>query len=383
MQPRSLTWVIKTSKLCNLRCAYCYEWNELGDPRRMSMELWERILVAIRSHNDLEARRCGRPTRSSIVWHGGEPLLLPVDYMKEVRALQHKVFGNRSFNRDHFPNNIQSNLYRITDEQIALIHDMDFVISVSCDVVPGVRLSVNGRETERDVIRNIARVREAGFNPGGIAVLARHTAREVARVYEFFASQGMSMRILPLFEGPDERPSERFALSSDELVQALEVLFRHWIVDLRVPVVPLTEYFEVALRNIAGLRIPRYDRRVGGDRVFVVNTNGDLYLVQHAYTESKKLGNLLEQTYEEIIASPRYRESLEEEVVEQNTRCTSCDFKHACTGWPLFATRYPREDLSKPCPIASRCMAFMRDYLDEAGYSRTRLAEVEKMYAPL
>jgi uncharacterized protein len=373
MQARPLTWVIKASKLCNLRCSYCYEWNELGDARRMPFELWEKILIAIRTHNELEAGRCGRSAQSSIVWHGGEPLLLPLDYMRKVMCLEQKVFGEDRRGREHFPNNMQSNLYRITDGQIAFLKENDFSVSVSLDVVPGVRLSVNGKPTEQDVIASIARLHAAGFRPGGIAVLASHTAKDILRVYEFFASQGMPMRILPLFEGPSERPLERFNLSSDEIVSSMVRLFEHWIADLRVPVVPLTEYFEVALRKIMGLSIPRYDRRSGGDRVFVVNTNGDLYLVQHAYSEPKKLGSLMHQTYEQIVASQRYAESVQEEIDEQNARCGRCDYRHACSGWPLFATRYPREDLEAPCPIASRCMAAMETFLRDKGYGRKEL----------
>ena len=26
---KMVNWVVKVSKLCNLRCRYCYEWNEL------------------------------------------------------------------------------------------------------------------------------------------------------------------------------------------------------------------------------------------------------------------------------------------------------------------------------------------------------------------
>jgi uncharacterized protein len=40
------TWVVKLSKLCNMRCSYCYEWNELGNPARMSPELWRQVLQA-------------------------------------------------------------------------------------------------------------------------------------------------------------------------------------------------------------------------------------------------------------------------------------------------------------------------------------------------
>ena len=48
-------WIVKASKLCNLRCLYCYEWNELGNRARLSLEGWERLLVMIREYHQKRA----------------------------------------------------------------------------------------------------------------------------------------------------------------------------------------------------------------------------------------------------------------------------------------------------------------------------------------
>ena len=42
----TINWVVKASKLCNLRCRYCYEWNELAKPDRISLAQWEKLLLA-------------------------------------------------------------------------------------------------------------------------------------------------------------------------------------------------------------------------------------------------------------------------------------------------------------------------------------------------
>jgi hypothetical protein len=39
----------------------------------------------------------------------------------------------------------------------------------------------------------------------------------------------VNLRILPLFDGPAERPSEHFAIEHPEIVRALERMFRHWV----------------------------------------------------------------------------------------------------------------------------------------------------------
>jgi uncharacterized protein len=75
----SREWVVKASKFCNLRCKYCYEWNELAQRERMSLSLWAKILDAIRELNQRTERATGLVPTDIIVWHGGEPTALPTE----------------------------------------------------------------------------------------------------------------------------------------------------------------------------------------------------------------------------------------------------------------------------------------------------------------
>src|SRR5690242_13861051 len=80
------TWVIKLSKLCNMRCSYCYEWNELDNPARMSPELWRRTIRAAIEYNTrrIAAGQALEKTPVLIVMHGGEPLALPAAYLQQI-----------------------------------------------------------------------------------------------------------------------------------------------------------------------------------------------------------------------------------------------------------------------------------------------------------
>jgi uncharacterized protein len=78
----AVTWIIKASKFCNLRCRYCYEWHELAQRKRISPEQWRKILQAARRYAELQRERFAEPASTRIVWHGGEPILLPMSYLK-------------------------------------------------------------------------------------------------------------------------------------------------------------------------------------------------------------------------------------------------------------------------------------------------------------
>src|ERR1700684_2089390 len=71
-------WVVKVTNLCNFRCRYCYEWNTLANPERMSLSLWDRIFRTIRMMNERDEALMGFAGRDQIIWHGGEPTLLPL-----------------------------------------------------------------------------------------------------------------------------------------------------------------------------------------------------------------------------------------------------------------------------------------------------------------
>lgn len=76
MENKKVTFVIKSSKLCNLRCRYCYEYAELGNRTSIAPEQLNQMYTHIASYY----RQFDYPVEIEFVWHGGEPLLFPPDY---------------------------------------------------------------------------------------------------------------------------------------------------------------------------------------------------------------------------------------------------------------------------------------------------------------
>src|SRR5258708_37383694 len=109
---KELQYVVKISKYCNLRCGYCYEYNELGDKRRMSLAQLRRLFETAARHATADGHGC-----VSFVWHGGEPFLIPVDYYEEIYQLQQDVFGDTI----PFWNSIPTNLTVLTDRHITCL----------------------------------------------------------------------------------------------------------------------------------------------------------------------------------------------------------------------------------------------------------------------
>lgn len=371
-----LDWVIKASKLCNLRCRYCYEWDELANKERMSLSLWEKLLVAVREQLYLAAERY-RPfggVRARLIWHGGEPLILPTDYVRAVIDLQRRILPSEWLTRGTVLNTLQTNLYMVSDPMLALLREAGFGIGVSFDGVPGVRLTAGGRPTEERVLANFERVRKWGFELGIIVVLAGHTAPRITEIYDMVRDRVRRIRILPLFDGPTTRPMAGVEASRETLVEALCGLFLRWLEDGCTPViVPLDGYLRGVIMTMLGLTQTAYDRRRNGDNVFIVNLDGRLFTPNAGYAEP--LGDLNRQTIGQILDGAAYRASLDRDDAARNAICGRCAYRGGCTTYPLFSS--PDGGIAaNRCAIAQPVSAFIEQHLRSEGYDEAGLAEM-------
>lgn len=368
----AINWVVKVSKLCNMRCRYCYEWEELNSRARMSFELWEQLLLSMRDYHERQAARLGRKLETRIIWHGGEPTLLPLSYFERVLELQARLLGAHRLRSGEFRNTLQTNLYSLPEEKLAFFARQGIQLGVSLDVRGGVRLDVGGSETEDTVVANMDRLREKGVGFGAITVLGGHTHRNIVAIYNFYESLGLDFRLLPLFDAPLNTPDAPFALTGEQAVRALCRLFRHWIRrPERVLVRPLVEYTYAVYDKMTGRSQSRYDRRAG-EWALLVNTDGTVYQVMDAYDAALAHGNLLTESFQAMVDSPRYEASLQRDERLVRYHCEPCRFRGACTSLPLFESR--RTDAPpERCHIAYDVMDYIEGYFRENGVTPSQI----------
>jgi len=371
-----MNWVIEVSKLCNLRCAYCYQRDWLPKPDRISLDDWRTLLTAIRTYHDLRSRQQTVPFQTIIVWHGGEPLLLPTDYIESVVRLQRNILGSEALSNSAYVNVLQTNLYRITEEKLDFLQRENFQVGISMDVIGGVRVSAAGQETEDTVARNMDILRGRDIEFGAIVVLAGHTYQYVNDIYDFYESLEIPVRFLPVFDVPGSTLETSVAIGKERIVEALNDLFVHWITrPNRVQVEPLVSCLEVTLCRMLGETQPRYDRRHNGEWAIIVNTDGTLFEDIDAYNPAEALGNIFQQRIEEILSSPGYRNSLDRDEMLIHRYCGSCEFLGPCTTLPLFESAKP-EPRATHCPIAHAVCQFMYLHVRENALSASKLQSI-------
>ena len=323
--PKELQFVVKISKYCNLRCDYCYEYNDLGDKRRLSLTQLRRLFETAARH----AVANGHDS-VSFVWHGGEPFLIPLDYYEEIHRLQQDVFGGVPF-----WNSVQTNLTVLTDRHIACLKERRLFrgIGVSFDVLGDLRVDTKGRTRTETVLDNMQRLIDNGIRFGAIAVLARGTLPHVREIYRFYDGLGIESRFLPYYMSASGEQVSRHALTGFEITDALKILFDCWMnSDRATPVDPIAEYIGYAVAHMSGGPRRSYDKHTD-EFVLLANVDGGIWGVTEAYDEQYRYGNVLEQELTEILASPNRMRAAREGQKRIDSHCTHCPYFGHCPGY--------------------------------------------------
>lgn len=343
----AIDFVIKISKYCNLRCSYCYEFEELGQRKRMSLEQLRAFFTNVRDSVIAQGR-----TRIHFVWHGGEPLLVPLEYYGHIGELQRDVLGSSI----EYINLLQTNLTVLTDRHIEFLQAQRFFtqpIGVSFDVYGDQRVDTRGRLKTETVLANLQRLRDTNIRFGAIVVLARNTLPRIQEIYRFYDSLGIPMRLLPFYKIANDSQIDAHALHFDEVTGAFKRIFDEWLSsENATSVAPLSDYLKYALAAIAGGQALKHDPD-DQEHVFLVDTNGDTFGVADTYEPSHRYGNLFDQPLREVWDSADRQTAVQQACDRMSQFCEGCPYFGHCPGtFVAEATAEQRKLLrSAGCPV--------------------------------
>lgn len=357
------TWKVKASKLCNLRCRYCYEWPHLADPARIPPGEWRRILAAAQEYHLRQTGGEAAEGMTRFVWHGGEPLSLPISYWRSVTGLQREALGGGTCRSIPYQNVAQTNLFALPPAYLDLFEQERVHVNVSFDGAPGTRVTRRGRPTEDGVIENMRRLRERKIRFGAAVVLAGHTRDCLVATYDLLKAAGAChIIVIPLLPADHFSGDAPFAISPPQVVEALQELYVHWSSDRQpIPVSPLTGYLRTAWLHRLNLPSTDFDRSATGERRLTVDTGGDLYVRPTEYRGEHRVGNLFSQTLTEILQAAPYAASLERDKLRRAQVCRACIYRQACDTRPALEST--GADNEGRCPVAAQLCEFITGHL--------------------
>jgi uncharacterized protein len=294
-----------TGSLCNLDCHYCYYLKKErlyppGEAFRMPDDLLEEYIV---QYIDASAG-----PQINFSWHGGEPLLLGLDYFQKIVALQ-----RRHQPRDQrVTNGIQTNGILLDEPWCRFLAAEGFAVGLSLDgpqeMHDRYRVTKGQKPTHREVMRGYGLLRQHRIPFDILCVVHAENVTHPTEVYRFFKEIGVQyVGFLPLVEQQPDRPSgvSDRTVSAEAWGHFLCTIFDEWkrqdIERIRVQI--FEEAANTAFDREHGLCI---FRKTCGD-VPVVEHNGDFFSCDHFVDEHHRLGNIRETRLVDLLESPAQR----------------------------------------------------------------------------
>lgn len=153
-----MTILIDSSVACNFKCKYCY--NQLlrakGNEKTPDLPAIEKTVRKLYANRE-----------SSVVLHGGEPLFLDRDVLKNLLKISYDISGRSA---------LQSNGSLIDDEIIELFKQYKTSVGISIDgYYPANELRCDKKMTQR-IIENIRRLHDEKISVAIIIVLSKANA---------------------------------------------------------------------------------------------------------------------------------------------------------------------------------------------------------------
>ncbi|MFF5538549.1 radical SAM protein [Streptomyces cinerochromogenes] len=359
---RTVEFVMKISKRCNLRCHYCYEFAQLDSRERMSLTDIQRVYQHVADWS----RTFSTPTVVDFVWHGGEPLLFPPDFFMATFEDQRAIFGEDGSVR----NTIQTNLTILDESRIDLLRRFDRV-GVSIDLYGGLRTNLRGRDSVQLVLKNMDRLHANGIDFGCITVITAENAPSIRKIVRFYHRLGVrSVRLLPLIDGAFADQHLAFDTAPVNVVAILQEAFEELVsLDSDLLIEPITTYVRQAVHHrMPGTTPVIYDKATW-ETVYLVDTNGDVYSYGNAYDPEFCHGNVIHEPMQTIVQSIGHRRAIEAAAQRMAEVCTSCRFFGNCSGYPMAeeAPLQQRQGTPLSCDVDRPMLEYVERRLQELG----------------
>lgn len=176
--------VFQGTPFCNIDCKYCYLPNR-SDKTRMTMDVVEKTIDRL-----LEADLI--KTHFTVLWHAGEPLVMPISFYEEAfMTIRKKVPSHIQLVQ-----NIQTNLTLLTQEWCDFIIRRNVDLGISLDGPEFLhnrnRVHRNGKGTFSEVMRGIELLKKNNIPLRILCVISKESAMYPEEIFDFFHQLGTS-----------------------------------------------------------------------------------------------------------------------------------------------------------------------------------------------
>lgn len=361
---RKIELLIKpVSYLCNLDCGYCFYKKTksiYSHPERMRDEVLEKLISSV-----MEYSNGGHALFS---WQGGEPLLAGIDFYKKVIELQIK-YGKRG---QIVSNTIQTNGILINEEWIEFFKKYRIFIGISVDGPPEIhnfyRKYPSGKGSFNDVIKKINLLRKGNVEFNILSTIGEETAKYPEKIFEFFVSKGLYfLQFIPAVDRKRGKMS-KFSITPKNYGHFLCRIFDKWWNNGN-PFVSI-RFFDNILEILSGITPNSCTLKKRCGEYLVIEHNGDVYPCDFFVNKDFKLGNIFENSFEELVSYATENFGKLKEISPEE--CKKCEWNFICNNGCLWFRWVKNGDILKSDYL---CPAY-RKFFQYTIEKFRRLAEV-------
>ena len=348
--PLAFNLMIKPAgSLCNLDCSYCYYLDKSGiyggaEPR-MSLEMLETVVR--------EYIRANEVPEVTFNWHGGEPLVMGLDFYRKAVELEKEYADGKVIH-----NTIQTNGTLLNNEWADFLADNNFLTGISIDGPEDIhdrfRKDKGGVPTFGKVMKGLTCLQRAGVQFNTMSTVSKVGEGRGLEVYQFLKSIGSRyLQFMPVVEhvkyplngaGKPAKTKRPFIVNPNEegaVIASWSVndkafgqymcdIFDHWVRnDVGSYFVNL---FDAALARWCGAPpgTCAYSETCGGNSV--IEHNGDIYPCDHFVYSEYLLGNIAKDDLKAMMTSAAQVKFGIDKRNSLPSKCVRCRWLSICCG---------------------------------------------------
>lgn len=320
------TIITKPTTRCNLSCDYCY-----AEPDEEQMTMNEKTLQNFLFQTPSLIRQ---NEKIEILWHGGEPLLMGIDFFKKAVKIESEIEEDYNIG---FDNTMQSNLTLLDSNTAKFLKENGFHVGTSIDGPEYLhniaRKYPNGKGSFEDVMKGVMNLRKEGERIGAICVLNRTNKDNIKEIYQFFKSIKMGFKLNPLINS--DRVKDKtgvLGITSEDYFNSLIELFQIWYFDANSSISVDTLSKEIMEPILTGHSCPcSYSEHSCQEDFFSIDPDGNIYPCGRFGEKAEFLyGNVNRTDLKEIMKSGKRKMFLDR--FKKLDDCRSCPEVKLCNG---------------------------------------------------
>ena len=305
-----ISTLIKPTHACNMRCKYCFAEKYGYDLKLLNIETLKKYINLLSKKYDY----------INLVWHGGEPLLVPLDYYEEIYNYCKSVDSKFLFS-------IQTNGTLLDQDNINFFKKHNTNIGLSFDGLSNDKT----RGKTNTIVDNIKLLQNNGFNPGAVLVVNNNNVKKLIKEYEYFKSLNLGMKINPMFNDGAAKHINSFSLDSREYVNNFINFFKYWSKDVscNINVSTCLELVHLVIKEKSG--VCTFNSCLG--KWLCLDSNGHIYPCDRLCLDEYDFGYVdTLSSIEEVFYNEKYIKLLQKSIDRRQKCIENCKYFKNCYG---------------------------------------------------